>query len=191
MYLKSYRCRVSCAFCRDQNYCGCLILFVCFVRLKGRSEVSNFLFAWCCMFIRLCICCCRISKTQIYIAKVVKLKCTLHPIPPSTRVFRNLTILKMSSFLTSRTPPIMSIRARRLVSGPWEGARVREDGWHSGGPRGSLPLNVRMTAFRIGEGGQWYGGERGKRPQIPVISDHDKSLDVFPQWSSSTRLQPN
>lgn len=63
---------------------------------------------------------CRISKTQVHTEKKKRshLSISLHLIPLSTRTARNLTILKMSSFLTSRTPPIMSMRARRLASEP-------------------------------------------------------------------------
>lgn len=92
---------------------------------------------------------------------------------------RNLTILKMSSFLTSRTPPIMSMRARRLESGPLGKSqgqrgslRQRPLQWHQGQPH----PNIRLTVFRIGEGGQWHAWRGQEATEIPVTSDHDKRL---------------
>ena len=83
---------------------------------------------------------------------------------------RNLTILKMSSFLTSRTPPIMSMRARRLVLGPLG---------KSQGQRGSLrqrsdtpvalgtaPLSPMLEWLHLGlgrVGSGMHGGEK-RRP---------------------------
>lgn len=47
---------------------------------------------------------------------------------------------------------------------PGSGRAAETEIWPSDGTRGRLLSNVRMTAFRIGEGGEWYGEKRRRKP---------------------------
>lgn len=89
----------------------------------------------------------RIPKAQIQTGeKWEQLGSSFNPFVLPKMMVRNLTIFKISSFLTSRTPPIMSIRARCLMSALYE--RVKEQRSEqtvetslTGGPWASHPVS--------------------------------------------------